>query len=592
MKTEWDLNPLKGNFEGKRKEIKERVDNFIERWKNNPTYLNNPQTLKEALDEYEKLTESYLEGGDEWYYFWLKRQLDESNPELKAKFNKIDSFKKKIENELNFFEINLSKISKQKQEEFLRSDMFKDYKHFLELIFIKGKYLLSEKEEKIMNLKSSSAYNFWVDMLSGFLSKEEAIVFDENLKETKKSFSEIRSLMDNSKSPTREKASKVFNEIIEKYEDIAENELNAVLENKKVNDELRGFERADKSRHIGDDIETDIIDSLIDGVSSKGFEISKRFYKLKAKLLGFKKFTYSERNLEYGEISKKINYENSVKLIKKAFLNLDKRFYDILEKFLENNHIDVFPKKGKRDGAFCVHSLKRQPVFVMLNHTDRLKNILTFAHEMGHAIHFEFMKEKNNSLNIGAPKSTAEVASTFMENFVLRELLEEANDEERLVLMTQKLQDDVQTIMRQVACYKFEQELHKQFREKGYLSKKEIGELFSKEMKKYLGDIFEDGKDTENGWVYWSHIREYFYNYSYASGLLISKALQKMVEENKNSIEKIKGFFYSGISDSPKNIFKKIGIDITNKEFWIKGLNEIENLLNETERLAKKLEKI
>ena len=158
--------------------------------------------------------------------------------------------------------------------------------------------------------------------------------------------------------------------------------------------------------------------------------------------------------------------------------------------------------------------------------------------------------------------------------------------------MMNKLNDDISTIIRQVACYMFEQELHKNFREKGYLSKEEIGKLFAKHMKNYMGDFVEQSKGSENWWVYWGHIRNFFYNYSYASGLLISKSLQSSVKENPKFIENVKEFLSTGGSKSPKYIFEKIGINIADKDFWDKGLEEVEKLLNETEKLAKKLGKI
>jgi len=587
MKKEWDLSVLEkgGSFEGKREEIESQVREFVERWRGDESHLENPETLKKALDEFENLAANYLEGGDEYYYFWLKKQIDQNDAELKAKFNKVDSFKKKISNELNFFEINLSKISNEKREEFLKAEALKDYRHFLERLFIRGEHILGEKEEKIMSLKSSSSYEFWINMLSGFLSKEEAV-----LKMDKKSYSEIRSLMDSQDKKLREEAVKAFNKIVMKYEDVAEIEINAILEDKKANDELRGYGRADQERHLQDDIDTKVVDSLVRSVSDRS-DISRRFYALKAKLLGFEKFTYSERSMEFGNVSGRWDYDNSAKMIKKVFSDLDGKFSEIFEEFSKEGKIEVFPKKGKRDGAFCVNLLKRQPVFVMLNHTDRLKDVLTIAHEMGHAINAELMK-KNNALSIESPKSTAEVASTFMEDFVLEELLKTASDEEKLVLRVQKLQEDVQTIFRQVSCYRFEQKLHEQFRKKGYLSKEDIGKMFSEEMKIYLGEIFEEGKDMENGWIYWPHIRDYFYVYSYASGLLISKALQKLVKKDRKEIEKVKDFLSEGSSDSPKNIFSKMGVDISAKEFWNAGLDEVENLLNETENLAKKLGKI
>jgi oligoendopeptidase F len=155
-----------------------------------------------------------------------------------------------------------------------------------------------------------------------------------------------------------------------------------------------------------------------------------------------------------------------------------------------------------------------------------------------------------------------------------------------------KLNDDVSSIFRQVACYRFEQELHQEFRKKGYLSKDEIGVLFRKHMKAYMGPFVEQSPGSENWWVYWNHIRYFFYVYSYASGLLISKSLQNSVKKDPAFIKKVKEFLSAGLSDSPKNIFGRLGIDITDNQFWGKGLDEVELLLNETTQLAVRLKKI
>ena len=179
-----------------------------------------------------------------------------------------------------------------------------------------------------------------------------------------------------------------------------------------------------------------------------------------------------------------------------------------------------------------------------------------------------------------------------MEDFVLEELLEEAGDELRLSLMMMKLNDDISTVFRQIAFYNFESELHKNFRESGYLSKEEIGTLFRKHMESYMGSSVTQDKGSENWWIYVSHFRYFFYVYSYSSGLLISKSLQSEVRKDKNHVEKVKAFLSTGLSKSPKELFADLGIDITDKTFWNKGLGEIEELVKETERLAKKLGKI
>jgi oligoendopeptidase F len=186
--------------------------------------------------------------------------------------------------------------------------------------------------------------------------------------------------------------------------------------------------------------------------------------------------------------------------------------------------------------------------------------------------------------------ATAEVASTFMEDFVLEEILKQVGDEEKLTILMQKLDSDIATIMRQISCYLFEKDIHEIYRKEGYLPKNKIGEIFKKRMSNYMGD-FVDTSDCHNWWIYWPHIREFFYVYSYASGLLISKAMQEKYKEDDSFIEKVKEFLSTGTSKTPRETFKKMGIEL-NKDFWNKGLNKVEKLLDETWILAKKLGKI
>lgn len=358
-----------------------------------------------------------------------------------------------------------------------------------------------------------------------------------------------------------------------------------------MDDDLRQIPRPDLTRHISDDIDSEIVDTLIKTVSDR-FDISARYYGLKARLLNAKQLKYHERNAEYGNINKKYPYNESLKIILQVFKNLDRKFADILNRFIQNGQFDVYPRKGKTSGAFCAYHLISQPSYILLNHTNRLNDVLTLAHELGHGINNELIREKQNALNFGTPISTAEVASTFIEDFVLQKILKKADDELRLSIMMMRLNGEVSTIFRQVACYKFEQELHQNFRQKGYLSKDDIGKLFQKHMASYMGDAVEQSPGSENWWVYWGHIRSFFYVYSYASGLLISKSFQKSVKENPGFIEKVKEFLSAGLSDSPKNIFRNLGIDITDKRFWNRGLDEIETLLQDTTELAEYLGKL
>ncbi len=595
-KAVWNLKPLfmgdnDPRFEGKRKLVEKKSSTFINTWKDRTDYLEDPEVLRQALDQYESWKRQYGTDGDEGYYFWLRTQQDQNDPKLKARFNRIDEFSKRLENESQFFYLRIARIKPELQKRFLEHEGLAKYRHFLERVFAESRYHLSEPEEKILNLKLATSSSNWTKMTAGFLSKEERAVFTEDGKRKIMPFSELAALMNSRKKLVRDSAAKAFNDILLKNVEVAESEINSVFANKKIDDELRGAPRPDTLRHVADDIESEVVDALVEAVS-KRFAIPARYYALKAKLLKVRKLAYHERNVEYGKVAGHYPYRKSADVVHTVLGKLDREFADIFAGFVENGQIDVFPKKGKDSGAFCVYHLMTQPTYILLNHTGKLHDVLTIAHELGHGINDELIKKKQHALDFGTPTSTAEVASTFMEDFVLEEVLHSADDELRLAIMMQKLNDDVSSIFRQVACYQFEQELHKDFREEGYLSKEKIGKLFQKHMAAYMGNAVLQSEGSENWWVYWNHIRYFFYVYSYASGLLISKSLQNSVKQDPSFIHKVKEFLSAGLSDSPKNIFSRLGIDISDKRFWDKGLDEVERLLDETERLAKRLGKI
>lgn len=592
----WDLSPLfrsddDPGIEKNLKQVEKKSYAFINAWKDRTDYLHDPAVMKEALDAYERWKHGWGTDGDAGYYFWLRTQQDMNDTGLRARFNRLEDFSRRIENDSQFFYLRIAKIPKARQKRFLSYPGLHRYRHFLERIFAEAAHLLSEPEEKILNLKSATSYAQWTRMTAGFLAKEERQVLLEKNRKGVRTLAEISTLSINRNKKIRDTAAAAFDSIMAQHADVAEAEMNAVLAHKKVDDELRGFSRPDLSRHISDDIETEVVDALVKTVSGR-FDISARFYRLKARLLNVRRLAYHERNLEYGDINEHYPYRKAVALTGKVMSDLDSEFAAIFRQFVDSGQIDVSPRKGKGGGAFCAHHLSSQPTYILLNHTDTLRDVLTIAHEVGHGINNELVRSRQHALYFGTPTSTAEVASTFMEDFVLQEILKNSDERVRLPIMMMKLNDDVSTIFRQVACYRFEQELHQLFRQKGYLSKDEIGELFQKHMAAYMGDAVEQSKGSRYWWVYWSHIRYYFYVYSYAGGLLISKSLQRSVKQDRAYIGKVKGFLSAGLSDSPRNIFGKLGINIADSTFWGSGLDEVEALLEETTALAKKLGKL
>jgi oligoendopeptidase F len=592
----WDLSALASGDNDtrnvvRRKRVLKESRAFINAWKDRTDYLKDPAALRRALDQYEAWAHDCGTDGNEGYYFRLRTQQDKNSPQLKARQNSIEDFSRAIENDIRFFRLRIAKIPAVDQPKFLNHSGLAKYRHFLERVFAESRYHLSEPEERILNLKEPVSYENWIKLTAGFLAREERVVLLESGSRKKASFAEITSLMNSKSKRVRDSAAVAFNDVLDRNADAAEAEMNSLLQNKKTDDELRAASRPDALRHLSDDIDADVVDSLLAAVAGR-FEVASRYYALKAKLMKKPRLAYHERNVEYGVVAEKYPYPRALDLVFTTFDRLDAEFGEIARMFSRNGQVDALPHAGKESGAFCMHSMPSQPTYILLNHTGTLHDVLTLAHEFGHGINNELMRSRVHSLDFSTPTSTAEVASTFMEDFVLDEILHKADDETRLAVMMQKLNDDVSTIFRQVACYRFEQDLHTAYRKNGYLSKQDIGKLFQKNMAAYMGKAVEQSAGSENWWIYWSHIRYFFYVYSYASGLLISKSLQNAVRREPAFIGKVKEFLSAGMSDSPRNIFLKLGIDIADRNFWNTGLDEVERLLDETETLARDMGKL
>jgi len=596
--TTWNLallipNQPKDHLENwfleEQESLRSACQNFVNKWSNRTDYLTTPSVLREALDDYESWRKHYGTSGKQGFYVVLSLALDQNNTWLRAKESQLNEFSVNLENQVQFFTHRLSRLDSKTQNQLLQSPELAPYHHFLERLFSIGQHLLSEEEEKILNLKHYPAHAKWVQMLDGFLNQEERLLTSDDGEAKKYSFSEILNLTSHKKKSVRDAAVIVFNEILQNYAQIAENELNAVLYNKKIDDTLRNFPRPDTSRHLSDDVDSQMVDELIQTVSNR-YVISHQFYELKAKLFRVPKLAYHERNVEYGNIDLTFSWSKTVNLVYDTLLSLDPTFAEIFANFLEKGQIDVFPKAGKDSGAFCAPSRTNLPIYVLLNHTNRLNDVRTLAHEMGHAINFELMKQENE-LNYDSSLFLAESCSTFIEDFVLERIIQDADEETKLAILMEKLNNDISTIFRQVAFYRFELDLHQSFRAHGYLSYQEIGKLFQKHMAKYMGDYVSQDPGSENWWIYVGHFRNFFYVYSYAAGLLVSKFLQNQVRQNQAFMEKIKTYYSTGTSKSPKEALSQMGIT-TDSKLWNLGLDQIEAQLEQARWLAKKLNKI
>ncbi len=572
------------------KKVEQQISHFVTTRQNNTSFQTDPQQLKLALDEFEAIRAGDISKAEAYFRFKSAQNMEDN--QIKAKLNIINNRKKQLISQLQFFELAIAKITSEYQGQMLQAKILQPYKHYLEQIFQSAKYNLSEKEENILLHLNKTSYENWVNMIEQFFSKEEVITHTDSHHTERKNFQELFSLLENNNPDIRDESAQHINDIISKHLDSCEQEINSVLEYKKQIDQIRKYPQVDTARHLADDIESQTVHTLIHTVQQH-FSTAQRLYKLKAQLLHKDKLAYHERNIHIWEITTQYSYEQAISYVQEAFYKLDPEFEKIFKDFLTQWRIDVFPHKWKMWWAFNYPFCHKYPSLIMLNYSNTISDIKTLAHEVGHGIHSELSQQNQNSLQYRYGMAVAEVASTFMEDFALEEIIRNASEEEQLTLLIDSISTDISTIHRQSACYLFELDIHKEYRKTWYLSHKDIWTLFQKNMQAYMWDYVNQDPWSQNRRSYRSHIRNFFYVYSYASGLLISKALQSKVKQNPQFIQTIKKDFLSvWSSQSPKEIFKNMGIDINDQTFWKQWLQEIENKLQKAEKLAQKLWKI
>lgn len=588
IKTEWDFTKIYKNINDPK--IEKDVDAickhflaFAKKYKD-LKFLKSSKGMLEALKDYELLSKKT--SSIPLWYLSLQQTIDNSNNNIQAKLTKFSNDYTKAYKEILFFDLAISKLDKKNQDKYLKDKTLKKYHYALQVSFTTGKYLLSEKEEKILTDKSQVAHTAWEEMNDRYMNSQKI-----NFKNKEMSLSEAMSVKADLPRNDRRIIHKT---IMEKYKEIsfvAEGELNAVIQNKRIDDDLRGFKTPYESTVIGYQNELKSIENLI-AVVTKNNSISHRFFKLKAKVLNKKensndkKITMADAptSVSTAKSSRKgIEFEDACKLIKDSFTEIDVEYADIFQSYLDNGQIDAFPGLGKRTGAFCCHQ-SEVPTYVLTNYAGKMSDITTLAHEMGHSIHSDLSKSQGPIYETYTT-SVAEVASNFFENVLFDNLMKIATPDEKKDLLINKIQSSVASIFAQIAYFQYEKNIHKAVREKGFVSKEELASMFVDTRRSYLGDAVEITDTDGYAYVYINHFRSFFYVYTYAYGEIIAAALYEEYKKDKSFGAKIKKFLSAGGSMSPEDIFKSIGIDTSKPDFFLKGLKKIEKDLDAVEKM-------
>ena len=584
-KTEWDLTLLYKNEKDPQidKDVRtvEMLCGAFEKKYKGKDFISSSEKLHRALNDYEKLSKDEL--FKPWLYFFLLCDIHTDNQKAFAKKTSIEQRVSIASNKVSFFVLELAKINIKTQKKYLNDPKLKKFHYCLEQIFLNAKYNLGEKEEQLLNLLTQTSETMWVDLRQKMLLQQTVIYDGEKIP-----FPKAKDLYSDLPKKKRHLLYKNIVESAKSVSQIAEAELNALGNYRKVIDELRGYKMPYSASVLSKENTEEEIEEFTKLVTSY-FHIAHRFYKLHARLLKEKRLTFADRRVQTGKIKKKFDFDTVLSISRNALRRAGQQYGDLLDEYITKGQIDVYPRKGKQSGGYQM-AIGSLPTFILLNFTESVQIAETLTHEMGHAIH--------SKLSLGQPTiyqkyttSVAEVASMFFEQFTGLELENHLSEEERFILLHRTLFEDMYGIFCQVACFNFETELHQQIRKQGQLSKEDMAKLLQKHMQAYCGPAIAITEDDGYLFVHWNHIRYYFYTYSYAYGGLISRTLFENWKHDHSYIKKVEQFLSAGKSMRPKDIFESIGIK-TDKSFFDAGLKAIENDVIKLEKLAKKLGKI
>jgi len=554
-----------------------KVKAFVKKYQTSDFTASSAKLLA-ALMSYEAL-ENLTEGSKVIRYFSFRATLNVNDNQANRKLSLYSERFRKLSNEMLFFPLTIGKIAKPQQEALLKDDRLKKYHYLLKQNFEEARHHLSEKEERILALRSNTSSGMWAEAVEKVISNRNVTFRGKNyaLPEALEHISLL------SWTQKNELWQKILEELYQ-ISEFAEHELTAVVQHEKVSAELRSYKKPYSATVRSYENNEKAVEALVEAISTKGFALSRKFYAIKAKLHGKKSIPYVNKYDPIGDLPRP-DFETSVTVCRDTFYSLDSAFGSIFDRMLEKGHIDVYPKAGKRGGAFESNAVGL-PTYVMLNHKDDFKSLETMAHEIGHAIHGELSKVQP-AFYQDFSITTAETASTLFEQLAMKTIMNSLDDNKKIIFLHDKITRDIASIQRQIACFNFELAMHNHIREHGLITKEELATLMQYHMQSYLGPAVEVTLKDGYSFVYWHHIRYGFYVYTYAYGHLISNLMIRKYLQDNNFLTEINSFLHSGGSDTVENIFNSIGINTRKVETFLTSLKTQEEEIIMLEQLTR-----
>jgi len=504
-------------------------------------------------------------------YAHLRFAADTADPENGALLQMGSERATTIQTKLLFFDLEWAALDDERAEELLATPGLDFCEHHLRLERRYRDHLLSAPEEKIVTELSVTGGGAWSRLFDELTS---AIRVELPGQDDPVSLDIALSQLHNPDREVRRTTAEAITESLQPGLRTRAYVFNTLLQEKAIKDRLRKYPHWLATRNLSNEASDESVQALVEAVKGR-YEMARSWYRTKAKLLEIDRLADYDRMAAIATDEQKIEWDEGREIVQGAFSSLSSETGDIVERFFEGRWIDAPPGPNKRGGAFSASTVPSVHPYVMLNYTDKRRDVLTLAHELGHGVH-QTLAGRQGIFHQDTPLTVAETASVFAEELVFGRLLEAEKDPaSRLGLLSESVEGQIATIHRQIAMNQFEDRVHTARRTEGELSVERFGELWAETQVEMLGDSVEVTEGYHSWWSYVPHfIGSPGYVYAYSYGQLLALSVYRLYEERGDEI--VPGYLEmlaTGGSKSPEELGKLVGVDLTDPAFWDNGLD-------------------
>jgi oligoendopeptidase F len=541
-------------------------------------------TLKSAILDMESLITDLSKPIQ---YANLRFAADTGDPKLGAFLQKMMEAGSEIQVKLLFFELELQQADQATISRVMTDEGLSNYRHWMETVRAASPYRLSEIEEVVLEKTANTGSRAWVRLFEEVTSNH---IFkfkrpDGSIEDL--SQEEVLTLLRDPDRAVRQSAADALSEGLEEMERVLVFTYNNLLQDKKVEDEMRGYSYPEQSRHLANELDRDTVDLVME-MCADNVDLVSRFYHVKREILGLDKLTHIDRYAPLFDTRATVPFDQGKNIVLGAFEKFSPEVSGRAREFFEGNWIDAEPRKGKGGGAFCSYNTPDLHPYVFMTYMNRMDDVMTLAHELGHGVHGSFSRAQTQ-FNFNGTLPMAELASIFGEMLVFEDLVASADSRDKLALYAEKIEGIFASVFRQASMFRFERDCHNKRRAEGELSPEELGELWQRNLGHMFGDSVEMGDQHSRWWSYVGHfIFAPFYVYAYSFGELLVLSLYEIAKkEGPGFASKYVDLLKLGGARSPKALMETVGVDLSSRDFWQGGFDVIEKMVSTFEELWK-----